>query len=518
MSGIRLAPYPSKYIVDDEFGGKTKEWSKKITYDDLLFAHGQHTKDYADLNYLMKRDMYSKLGRTLSKPLAPILEFFVGDGGVETIDENFARWRVYGQPERRTMSFGNPNGNLQNIGAGGIEFDVVFDVDWYKESDVLAPVSNKRIQIVLKSEGVPSNGAYKYSAILLDADNAATLPEEYLAEGEYWIKMGSVSSWEKAGTFGSVQFADSFSYIEFEVALTTMGWTFEIEAEADRKWGKIKMGRCNDDGQPIVGGTKAASYAELKAEAQIDYEKELFLTYGNSVNHLIDPNTTKQITTSPSLFEYLEEGNYIPYSPEVNGIDFIVDQIQALWYDRIDPANRKLMLFTGEAGLKLFSEWVNQKFGTTAAQFNWDFVLQKRTPYDKNSGRGGYSFGRPQFTEYLLDTFGSIIVAHWSLLDNTRVHGIKYPGSIYTANSYEFVALNIGFGESTIKMLSRNDNKLKQWIPGFWSPFGEVGMNNPYFKQSSYQEDSYKWICRESFGLVVMDPTNTLYFKPNVHY
>ncbi len=517
MSGIRLAPYPSKYIVDDEFGGKEKQWSKRITYDDLIFAHGQQTKDYADLSHLMKKDLYSKLGRTLSKPLAPMLEFFSSDG-VETIDENFARWRVYGQPERRAMSFGNPNGNLANIGAGGIDFDVVYDVDWFKEGDVLSPVRNKRVQVLLKSEGTPSNGAYKYSGVLLDSDDTATLPEEYLTEGDYWIKVGTVTSWEKAGTFGSIQFADSFSYIEFEVALTTSGWEFEIDAEADRKWGKIKVSRCDESGKPLVGGTKAASYAELKADMQIDYEKELMLTYGNSVNHLIDSNTTKQITTSPGLFEFLEEGNYIPYNPEVNGVDFMVDQIQALWYDRVETSDRKLMLFTGEAGMKLFSEWVNAKFGTTAAQYNWDFVLQRRVPFDKGSGRGGYAFAKPQFTEYQLDTFGSIVVAHWKTLDNTRINGVKYPGSIYTANSYEFIALNIGFGESTVKMLRRTDNKIRTWIPGLWSPFGAVGLDNPYFKFPAYQEESYKWIAKESYGLVVMDPTNTLYFKPNIAY
>ena len=103
-------------------------------------------------------------------------------------------------------------------------------------------------------------------------------------------------------------------------------------------------------------------------------------------------------------------------------------------------------------------------------------------------------------------------------LDNTRINGVKYPGSIYTANSYEFIALNIGFGESTVKMLRRTDNKIRTWIPGLWSPFGAVGLDNPYFKFPAYQEESYKWIAKESYGLVVMDPTNTLYFKPNMAY
>jgi hypothetical protein len=265
-------------------------------------------------------------------------------------------------------------------------------------------------------------------------------------------------------------------------------------------------------------GTKITNYIETRANAQIEQEKELFLTYGSATEHLLDNNTGKQITTGPGLFPFLEEGNVIPYSPEAQNIDFIVDQIEAMWFDRVPTQNRELLLLTGQAGLKLWSEWVNEKFGNTAAIYDYNFVLQSRTPFDARGGRKGFAFGAPQFVEYQLPTFGNIKIAHWPILDNTRINGVYYPGSFYPVSSYEFIAFNIGFGEPNMKFLSRTDNKISTYIPGLWSPYGATGQDNPVFKTPGYMEESYKWIHKETFGLLLMDPSSTLWFKPNISY
>ena len=121
MSFIRT-PLPSRYAVNFEQGGKDRYWSSTTTYQDLLAAHGQHVKTYADLSHLGKGLMYSKMGITESHALSPLMEYVTGEGGVETIDKNWARWRIYGQPERRAMSFGNLNGAETEIGAAGTPF------------------------------------------------------------------------------------------------------------------------------------------------------------------------------------------------------------------------------------------------------------------------------------------------------------------------------------------------------------------------------------------------------------
>jgi hypothetical protein len=524
MAGFSNTPFPNsgKYLIKEEQGGQDRYWSTKTTLDDLLFAQGQHVRNYADLSYLAKGLAYSKLGLSESEQLTPLMDFLDGfaGGGTETIDKNLVRWRIYGEPERRAMSYGDPQAalNLTEYGLNGLEFEIWVDVDWFKEHDLLAPVRNKRCQVMVTSdEGVPYEGGYLYTVKVLGDPEDAFDPD-LLASSEYWIKMGSVQSHEVIGSMGSLQFGEGFSYMEFEVPLTTMGWEFTVEGEAHRQYGKLEISRCNNEGRPELNGTKITNYLEARANMQMDYEKELFLTYGTMAKNLIDKNTGRPITTSPGLFEYMECGQTVNYSPEVHGLDFITEQMEALWFDRVPTANREIVLYTGQAGLKLFSEWVNQKFGETAAGYDHSFVLSGSTPFDKRSNRKGFEFVAPQFTAYNLPTFGRVSIAHWPILDNTKINGVNYPGSFYPISSYEFIAFNIGLGEPPIKFLNRTDNRISTYIPGLWSPFGAVGTDNPVFKSGNPEiGDAYKFIHRESFGMVVMDPSTIVRFLPNVY-
>ena len=482
---------------------------------------GQHVKDFNDISHLVKDLSYSKFGTTLSETLSPFFDYITGDGGVEIVDKNWVRWRIYGEPERRAISVRNAN-DSETIGAGRIPFTLTLDVDWYTQGDVLAPVLNKRCNIFINSDSSAGpHGGYEYEAILMDDDEGAFIEPSYLAPGEYYIKIGSVQSWEKIGKFGSIQFGSQFTYIEFEVPMTTMGWEFKVEGEAHRQWGRLKIARVEDNPRPgdeITQTGKISNFLEGKAMNQIDFEKEMFLAFGSKSEHLIDPNTSKAITTGPSLFEFLEEGNIIPYSPNSNALDMIVDQAKGFWFDKVPHAERRLLLYTGEGGMELFSDWIEERFGNTAASIDHSFFLGNKDPYDATGGRPGFKFRKPQFTEYQLGTFGSIVVAHWPLLDNTRINGVTYPGKRYPVSSYEFIAFNLGFGEPNVKLLARTDNRYTGYTPGFWSPLGVTGPDNPLFKFPAIQEDAYLWAHRESFGLVLMDPSCVIRFVPNVSY
>lgn len=537
MSGIRTSPFASKYIIHKEEAGKQKYWSTHTTYDDLLFANGQHVKDYADLYEMGKQDMYgSDFGRTLSKEMASLTDFISGIGGEIDIEENYVRWKIFGQPDMRAQSAGNSNPEgVECPGAGGVPAKLLLDVDWYQAHDVLAPLKNKRCQVVIISDScVPVNGAYEYEVRLLDDDETAFLDEELLATGEYWIKMGALTGPENYGTSGSIQFGENFAYLEFEIPLTTMSWEFSVEGQAHRKWGNLEIARCEmemdgkpkmtkrKDGSmsptPIKGTEKITNYLEMAARRQKKLEKDLFLLYGSMSSSLTDKNSGETITTGPGIMEFLEQGNTIPYSPFAQGIGFIVEQMEAFWFDKVSTGNRDILLYTGEAGLKLFSKWVRQEFGDTAVMLDHNFYLNATTPFDGREGRKGFSFRRPQFTKYVLDGFGSITVAHLPFLDNTRINGVKFPGTHYPVSSYEFIAFDIGYGEPNVKLLTRKDNKLDLYITGLWSPFGAVGADNPVYKSPGDMAlgESYKHLERRSCGVLMENPERSLYFRPNV--
>ena len=48
MSGIRQAPWPSKYIVEEEYAGQDKFWStdESIGFNDLLLMRGATCKGF----------------------------------------------------------------------------------------------------------------------------------------------------------------------------------------------------------------------------------------------------------------------------------------------------------------------------------------------------------------------------------------------------------------------------------------------------------------------------------------
>lgn len=531
MAGLTTMPKTrsNKFQVYIENAGREHLLAKQLNLDKLMMLHGPRAADFVDLTQIAKRETFNKLGKTLSRMRAPFSDMIEGKGGVRNINKNWVQWRVYGDPDVRCLMHGDPNDpEIEYLGLNGATFQIWVDHDFYTALDVLSPNHNKNLEVVVQSEyGTPYYGGFTYDVILKDSDPANYFDRVYLCATEYLLKKGSLQSWEEIGSFGSLQLGETFSYIEYRVPLTTMGWTFEVEGEAHRQYGNITIVGCDDittgpngEKRPVgINSAGVTNFIETRARMQIEYEKELALIYGRSSEHMLDPKTSKQITTSPSLMEWFEHGMEVPYSPEVNNLDFMAEQFEALWFDRNATNDWDIELLTGQAGLRLFSSWVQEKFGDLATVMNYDFVLKERTAFDNNYGRDGYAFMPPQFVEYGLPGFGRIRVAHWPILDDTRINGVKYPGSNYPVASYEFIAMN-AYGDDSgpnVQKLVRTDNALTGYSCGFWSPYGAVGESNPYYKNINPDiGDKYRYYHRESFGLVVMDPELLVRFRPNI--
>ena len=541
-SGIRLSSYPSQFLFRREEYGKDRQWSTHTTLDNLIYGTSQNVRTYTDLDRAGRGYVMAKANTSLSRDqdMTPFLEMLERDRPIE-VEWDHVRYKLYGDPaERRAMVFGNTN-ESEYPGQGGTPIKLLLDVDWYQRHDVLAPILNKRCQVVITSELASLvDGGYEYEGLLVDEDETAFIDAELLTPGEYWIKIGSLSSSSGIGSRGSIQFGTGYSYLEFQIPLTTMSWEYSVEGEADRKWGSLEVLRCDLDeqGRPLFvdgqgnptgnrtgapqGKSGITSFLQARAMQQIKMEKQYWTLYGTkSEGGITDLTSGKPIVTGPGVFEFMEEGNVIPYDVDIQGIDFIEHQMRSLWFDRVSTGRRDVVLYTGEAGLELFSEWVNQKFGETAAVYHYDFVLNETTPFDQRENRKGFAYRRPQFTKYVLDTFGSITVVHWPILDNTVVNGATMPGTFYPISSYEFYAFDIGFGDSAnMRMVERKDNAYNMLISGLWSPYGWVGENNPVYKSPGDVTlgDSYKHIMKETWGVIIEDVMCMIKFVPNLTY
>lgn len=517
VSGFRKPGFPTpsryKYIINEEYGGRDKFFGSDFTYNDLLLAMGPDAKDYTDISQVA-RNFYSSYSQTLSRDLNPLYELIASTGGIQDIDSNYVRWRVYGDPDREMMSYGNPNPSTAvYLGSEGAVFQVLLDNEYLKIGDLIAPIRNKSAAVMIVSEPTDSAGAWLYSVKMHERDG--TFPTSYFKAGDYWIKLGAPTSYLDSGQAGSIQFGMQYSYIEFEVPMTTMQWEYSVDEESWLRFGSIVVDRMDENGRPTPNGKSLTNFIETEAVNQIRKETELYMIYGRTSVHHVDQISGKQITTGPGLMEFMEQAQEIPLVPTINGIKEMVKRIKALWYDKIPVSQRKLILYTGEPGLELFHNWIVQEFGQTAVMTTEDLILGDSVPFEP--GRNGKSFGKLQFTKYYTPTFGEITVAHWPLLDNTRVNGVKMPGTDYPVSAYEFWAFDIGFGEPNIKMLTRSNKERSLYIPGTLSPLGYVGPNNPVWKQPSEPDyDGYKWRHRKSFGMVVIEPDRLVRFLPQV--
>ena len=511
MSGIRTMPFPSKYIVDQQFANDDKLFSGHFRYEHLIRSKGGTVKDYTDLTELAK-GFYSRTSQTLSENTAPWLEWVKGVGGSVDVTTQKVRWRHYGKPKRKFISLGNVNTGVTYIGAAGETFKVVFDVDHFQPSDELAPVENGRAVIIIESYARRFNGGFEYTARL---QNQETYLKQHYLKGKYWTRAGQSSAYLApiSGRAGGFSFNTGFAYIEFEVPLSTMTKEYSVDMETHLKEGSLMVGTKFDDA--IIEG-KITNRLEVEFEAAFEKEMEHKLIHGEMTDHLVDPISRKPITTSPGLYAYLEESNIIKYNPFVNSIDMIIDLINTYWFDRVPVNQRNLVLMTGQAGLILWNNWLKEKFGQMPVSIQHNFVLGNAPSIDPQ--KSGYALGGFQFTKYHIEPFGSVSIGHWPMLDDTLFDTVTMPGSIYPVRSHEFIALDWGMGNPNVKMVTNKQRDRNIVINGTWSPYGEVNEKNPIYKVVGNIElgDTYQVRKSKTFGLSIMDVGRILLFRPAI--
>ena len=133
VSGFRKPGLPTptryKYIINEEYGGRDKQFGSDFTYNDLLLAMGPDAKDYTDISQVA-RNFYSSYSQTLSRDLNPLYELIAASGGIRDIDSNYVRWRIYSEPDREMISYGNPNAtDVECLGAEGFDFKIRLDTN-----------------------------------------------------------------------------------------------------------------------------------------------------------------------------------------------------------------------------------------------------------------------------------------------------------------------------------------------------------------------------------------------------
>jgi len=417
---LRGTPAGSKFQINEVPLGEGNSFGSDITYDDLLLSMGYKQRHYEEIFTQIGKEHYSNHGKSLSSMQTPFYDYVMANGGVQDIGKNSARWRTYGTPMTETRAVFNSMVGVDCPGAGNTLGTIVLDNEHYKPQDILYPINNPNAQILLQSFAEPVSGGFEYTWKTVEGNTYIDAP--YFETGRKWSRMGSVTSWLNSMTSGSTDFDIQYTYLEFEVDLTTFQKSYSVDEETHLQEGSIGITYCDIDSDLIMD--KLTNRLELEFEMTYRREKELLMMYGRSSDHHRDVNSKQMITTAPGFFEFLEEANVIKYNPKTNNLDMIADLMDGYWFDKVPVGQRNLVL-----------------------------------------------------------------------------------------------AMNMGVGtKPNIKILTRNNKKRKTINHGYWTPFGHVGMDNPYFKSvgDTRLGDAYEVAYRESFGLAVDNVADVLRLVPEV--
>ncbi|HAV28639.1 MAG TPA: hypothetical protein DCW93_01845 [Saprospirales bacterium] len=514
---FRGTPHGSKYQINHVPMSREQKFGSDIRYSDLLLAAGPKHAHYEELIALSKT-FYSPMSETLSKTTTPFMDWVSANGGMMDVGKNQVRWRVYGTPATETSITQNPYAASDLPGAGNEVGHVILDNEFYKPQDLLYPVGHFKYEIMLQSFAEPV-GANSWRYEFKTTEKDTFIPVAFFDIGRKWDRKGSVSSWIDTMTYGSSEFQMNYTYLEFAVNLTTFTKAYSVDEETHLQDGTLIVSRHDIDSDANME-RGLINKMELEHEMTYRREKELLMMTGRSSDHHRDINSKQLITTAPGFFEFMEEAQIMKYNPKVNNLDMFSNILDNFWYDRVPMAQRNIMLMTGEGGLKLFHNWVKERFDKEPVLIDDSFVLGEAVA-DEFSDRMKRSYGTTRFFKYNLDLFGSITVGHWAMLDNPRVFGESsiMPGTNKPASSFEFIAMDMGIGaKPNIKILTRNEKRRRTVTSGYWSPFGAVGVDNPRFSQPGDTSlgDAYKIEMREVFGLAIDDLSSVLRMVPEV--
>lgn len=506
----------SKFKIYEESTKLDKYWANYADENVLLRTHSK-VQPYVDLtdpvmNYI------STSAPSLTDKRTPLTDYLKGSGRVRTIDAEWVKWRLKGTGEVKAVQMENLYPGVAEPGIQNTEFAIKLDVEWYVDGDILMPDIAKEIQVVVKGLPVADGTGFIYTVQLVDRDGRSFFPPELLEPGLNWMKLDASFS-EASRGYGSTQFMGT-SYIEFMSELHDYGKSVEVTNKAHDL--NLKMTFCDDKGQEIKDyPAQIISYIEAEFLAQAKWEKELRLYYGRSSGkQIIDPTVGYHRRIGPGLLEFLEDGNIIPYPVNGGSLDMFEDFLQSIWFDRVDPSKRNIVAYTGQGGLKLWRDWLAEKYAIQPTFKPHSEFTRSASSYD-SANYSGYKINTAQPTEAAFFPFGSFKVEHWPILDNMYLNGaITHPDTGLPLSSYEFIILDYGLGtggNSNIEMLKKADSEVFAYHCGTWSPAGPInGRSNRAGFVVTHPGRSYQLYHADTFGIRVKDVSLTAHFIPAV--
>lgn len=507
----------SEFKIFEESTKKDKYWANLADENVLLLTH-PHARPFVDLTDPVVQYVSSATPGLAEKRTA-LTDYLQGEGKTVVVDSDWVRWKLRGTGEVQAVALENLYPGVAFPGAGGQEVQHKLDVQWFVDGDILAPDVAKDCQLIVKGLPVADGVGWIYTFEVIDRDETAGYDAELLEPGLKWIKLGSAYS-EASRGYGSTQFG-GMSYIEFQTELTDWGKSVEVTNKAHNL--NLRLQAYDKNGSYLGKEYPDQIISEIEANFMVEYkwEKELMLFFGRSANkQLIDPTSGHYRRIGPGLMEFMDYSNIVYFHTSDFSIDMFETELQSVWFDRVPPEQRRVVIYTGQGGLTLWRDAITEKFAVSGVRADFNAFVQPGRSFDGDSYKG-YNFPAGHFTGYNSFPFGQMRIEHWPILDSTWLNGsILHPDTGLPMSSYQFIVLDTGLGMgggSNIQLLKRRDSEVWAYECGTWSPRGPINKNNSSFVCTGPQR-SYQLYATDTFGLRVKDVTLTAHFIPAIEY
>lgn len=387
-------------------------------------------------------------------------------------------------------------------GLGKEPFRIKMDRDWFTYGDVITAdrFSGKQCRVIPEGIARVSDG-WIYSVQLVTDSEADYLPVNHLSRGQQWRKLYAIyGEFNDQGTKvlhgGKLKMMNRLSG-EIRTDYSITDW-------ADALTLTVSSMQFDKNGNPIkVNDSKWMKRQEMAAWAQHRRMKEDYLVFGTAGNNLQSP-TGYDVATSMGLWQMLHLGNVNYYSNL--SLRKLVESIGDMLYGRVSAEERNVELYTGEAGMILFSEAVAKGV----------YGLGGLIPLDKFiDGRGmNMSFGY-QFKAYTMPNGGQITLKHMKILDQYETKAERGTGK-YSRLSATFIGLDMSPDQTdNIKIVKRSTRQDDYWgyLPGTAGPYGPIKGGISSSKKAGYD----MWIYAR-VGLHMEDISKSFILKPTFDF
>ena len=493
----------------------SRNWGLNYTDMNKLYHSGLAKNDETALGGM---GMLSSM-KTLFDGTSPLLDLAKG-AETKRIEGMQVTWEYLVSGYRPAILVEDVQPTNLTKGLGQREFKIKLDIGTYVEGDTLIFTDQKRFNMRVMRSGVKDGSSTVYTVKLMTNDKNLFVDPSLFVPGTKVCKMhatyseGSVKSGSMSiDSIGKIKFRSSLSRVRKQYSMTGDAAQKKLNGDLSEADLLILAGKKPNESEMSFKsriassmkkknnkGMYITSIAEIKFAKEFDMDWEKQLMYQRSTDQVIDESTGYMVNQGPGLQEIFEDG-YREYYNKFS-IDLVRDFLQDIFFGRVDYSNRHVVMWTGEIGLRMFDEAINQITQGYFADMK-DYFIKESGKSLVPGGPSGLAYTETPWTQYTFKTGGSLTVMHMRSYDditfNTLLDENGYPleSSRFTFVDY---GLGNGYGNNICYLKSRD------------AAYGYVGgLANPYGNENggmmSHAGDFFTVHRMEIGGIMVKDVT-----------